>query len=90
MGINKLPQYQGFWAEELETSNNINFKTEIIEGKQFRVGVLKKVALFPTQTGSLEVTPFELTVPIEIQKQRNGKSIWDDFFGDPFGRSQTL
>jgi len=88
MGINKLPQYQGFWAEELETANNINFTTEIIGGKQFRVGVLKKVALFPTQTGSLEVTPFELTVPIEIQKQRNGKSIWDDFFGDPFGRSQ--
>ena len=88
MGINKLPQYQGFWAEELETSNNINFKTEIIGGKQFRVGVLKKVALFPTQAGTLEITPFELTVPIEIQKQRNGKSIWDDFFGDPFGRSQ--
>jgi len=88
MGINKLPQYQGFWAEELETPGNISFKTEIIDGKQFRVGILKKVALFPTQTGSLEVTPFELTVPIEIQKQRGGKTIWDDFFGDPFGRSQ--
>jgi len=88
MGVNKLPQYQGFWAEELETSGNINFTTEIIEGKQFRVGVLKRVALFPTQTGNLEVTPFELTVPVQIQKQRNSKSIWDDFFGDPFGRSQ--
>lgn len=88
MGINKLPQYQGFWAEELETASNISFKTEVINGKQFRVGVLKKVALFPTQTGSLEVTPFELTVPIEIQKQRGGKTIWDDFFGDPFGRTQ--
>lgn len=88
MGINKLPQYQGFWAEELETANNISFKTEVIDGKQFRVGVLKKVALFPTQTGTLEVTPFELTVPIELQKQRSGKTIWDDFFGDPFGRTQ--
>ena len=89
MSINKLPQYQGFWAEELETPSNITFKTEVINGKQFRVGVLKKVALFPTQTGTLEVTPFELTVPIQIQKQRN-KSIWDDFFGDPFGRSETI
>jgi hypothetical protein len=88
MGINKLPQYQGFWAEELETSGNINFTTEVIDGKQFRVGILKRVALFPTQTGSLEVTPFELTVPIQIQKQRSGKTIWDDFFGDPFGRSE--
>ena len=88
MGVNKLPQYQGFWAEELESSGNINFTTEIVDGKQFRVGVLKKVALFPTQTGTLEVTPFEITVPIQIQKQRNSKSIWDDFFGDPFGRSE--
>jgi hypothetical protein len=88
MSISKLPQYQGFWAEELETSGNISFTTEVIEGKQFRVGVLKRVALFPTQTGSLEVTPFELSVPVQIQKQRSGKSIWDDFFGDPFGRSE--
>jgi hypothetical protein len=88
MGVNKLPQYQNFWAEELETSGNINFTTEIVDGKQFRVGILKRVALFPTQTGTLEVTPLELTVPIQIQKQRNGKSIWDDFFGDPFGRSE--
>lgn len=88
MAVNKLPQYQNFWAEELETSGNINFTTEIVDGKQFRVGVLKRVALFPTQTGTLEVTPLELTVPIQIQKQRGGKSIWDDFFGDPFGRSE--
>ena len=89
MSISKLPQYQGFWAEELETQSNITFKTEVIKGKQYRVGVLKKVALFPTQTGKLEVTPFELTVPVQIQKQRS-KSIWDDFFGDPFGRSETI
>jgi hypothetical protein len=89
MSINKLPQYQGFWAEELETPNNINFTTEVVNGKQFRVGILKKVALFPTQTGDLEVTPFELTVPVQIQKQRN-KSVWDDFFGDPFGRGEAI
>ncbi|HSW54938.1 MAG TPA: BatD family protein [Ignavibacteriaceae bacterium] len=90
MGVNKLPQYQGFWAEELETTGNINFTTEIIGGQQFRVGILKRVALFPTQTGTLEVTPFELAVPVQIQKQRNSKSVWDDFFGDPFGRSEIF
>ena len=89
MGVNKLPQYQGFWSEELANPNNINFKTEMVKGKQFRVGILKKAALFPTQTGTLEVTPLELTIPIEIKKQRNGNSIWDDFFGDPFGRTQV-
>lgn len=42
MSINKLPQYQGFWAEELETASNITFNTDVVNGKQFRVGVLKR------------------------------------------------
>lgn len=90
MSISKLPQYQGFWAEELETSSNIMFTTEVVEGKQYRVGVLKRVALFPSQTGELSVTPFELKVPIQIQKKRRSQSLIDDFFGDPFGRYETI
>ncbi len=90
MSINKLPQYQGFWTEELEGSNNITFSTEMIDGKQFRVGTLKRAALFPTQTGKLEITPFELTVPIQLRRNRNRNNFFDDFFNDPFGASQTV
>jgi hypothetical protein len=90
MSINKLPQYQGFWTEELETSTNIIFMTEVINGKQFRVGTLKRAALFPSQTGKLEITPFELTVPIQIKRSRNRNNIFDDFFNDPFGSSKTI
>jgi len=90
MSISKLPQYQGFWAEELETSSNITFATEVIDGKQYRVGVLKKAALFPTQTGKLEITPFELTVPIQLRRNRNRNNFFDDFFNDPFGFNQTV
>jgi hypothetical protein len=90
MSINKLPQYQGFWTEELETSTNIIFMTEVINGKQFRVGTLKRAALFPSQTGKLEITPFELTVPIQIKRNRNRNNIFDDFFNDPFGSSKTI
>jgi hypothetical protein len=90
MSVSKLPQYQGFWAEELETSKNILFTTEVFEGKQYRVGVLKKVALFPSQTGELSVTPFELNVPVLVQKKRRTGSIFDDFFNDPFGRGETI
>ncbi|MCW9098474.1 MAG: BatD family protein, partial [Ignavibacteriaceae bacterium] len=90
MSVNKLPQYQGFWAEELETSTNIIFNTQVVDGKQFRVGVLKKAALFPSQTGKLEVTPFELTVPVQVRKNRNRDNFFDDFFNDPFGMGQTI
>jgi len=90
MSISKLPQYHGFWAEELETSSNITFATEVIDGKQYRVGVLKKAALFPTQTGKLEITPFELTVPIQLRRNRNRNNFFDDFFNAPFGFNQTV
>ena len=85
MSVNKLPQYNGFWAEELNTPNNITFTTELVHGKQYRVGILKKVSLFPSQTGELSVTPFELNVPVQIKNNRRSSgNIFDDFFNDPF------
>jgi len=90
MSVDKLPQYQGFWAEEIETARNITFTTEVVDGKQYRVGILKKAALFPSQSGKLEVTPLELTVPIQVEKKKNPNNVWDDFFGDPFGRAKIV
>lgn len=91
MSINKLPQYPGFWAEEMETPENISFSTETYQGKRFKVGVLKKVALFPTQTGELNVTPFELDVPVQVQNKRSSNNVFDNFFNDPFfGMGQTI
>ncbi len=91
MSVSKLPQYQGFWAEELQTSNNISFSTEVVDGKQFRVGILKKVALFPSQTGELSVTPLELNVPVIVQRKRKSNNVFDDFFDDPFfNRGETV
>lgn len=82
--ISKLPVYQGFWAEELESARTISFTTEVYNGKQYHVGVLKRAALFPTQTGQLSVTPFELKIPVIIPKQRRRGDIFDEFFNDPF------
>jgi hypothetical protein len=68
------------------------FTTENFEGKQFRVGILKKAALFPSQSGELTVSPMELKVPVQIQKKRKtSNSIFDDFFNDPFfGNAETV
>ena len=85
MQVSKLPSYEGFWAEEVNVSNTINFTTEMYRGKQYRVGLLKKVALFPSQTGELSVTPLVLDIPVQIQQKRKRTGdIFDDFFNDPF------
>ncbi len=90
MSVDKLPQYQGFWAEEITTPNNIAFTTEVVDGKQYRVGLLKRAALFPSQFGKLEVTPLELTIPVQVEKKKKSNNMWDDFFGDPFGRAEII
>ncbi len=82
--VAKLPSYEGFWAEEINLPNTISFSTEMYKGKQYRVGVLKEVALFPSQLGELSVTPLVLDVPVQIQRRRTGGDIFDQFFNDPF------
>lgn len=88
--IDKLPQYQGFWAENLDINLTQGFNIEVLNGQQYNAKVIKKVALFPNQTGSLKITPLETTIPVQIQKKKNPNNIWDDFFGDPFGRSELM
>ena len=88
--ISKLPKYKGFWAEELESSQTINFKYEMYKGKRYKAAVIKKVALFPTKSGELTVTPFELKIPVIVKKKRS-VDIFDDFFNDSFfGRTKTI
>ncbi len=83
--VSKLPSYEGFWAEEINVPNTIGFTTDTYNGKQYKVGLLKKVALFPNQLGELSVTPLVLDVPVQVQsRQRSGGDIFDQFFNDPF------
>ncbi|MBZ0180677.1 MAG: BatD family protein [Melioribacteraceae bacterium] len=90
--ISKLPSYKGFWAEDLEMSNTIGFNVEMYNGERYRAAVIKRAALFPNQTGELEITPFELTIPVQVRKSRpRSNSIFDEFFNDSFfGRVETV
>ena len=89
----KVPESQGFWSEDLEIPTKVIPTVENYEGKQYSVYLLKKAAVFPSQTGELSVTPLEMNIPVQIQKKRkpSGNSIFDDFFNDPFfGNAQTV
>jgi len=89
--VSKLPQYKGFWAEELETGNNIQFEVEMYNGVRFRSAVLKRVALFPTKSGQLSVTPFELEIPVVVKRSQRSSDPFDSFFNDSFfGRTETV
>lgn len=88
-GIDKNPNMTGFWSEEIELPKNLQVTTETFNGKQYRVGLLRKLALFPTRAGTLEISPMEVQVGVEQQQPRSNDP-FDAFFRNPFGRTVSL
>ena len=84
-GVDKNPAMAGFWSEDVETPKNIALSNETVNGKQYRVGIIRKMALFPTQSGTLEIAPMEATTQVQIQSR--SVDPFDAFFRDPFGRT---
>ena len=82
--MNKMPALTGFWSEDLTEGKQVQLTTEIVNGKQYRVGVLKKVALFPQRSGTLEVDPMEVNLVVQMQTRRRSNDLFDQFFNDPF------
>ena len=82
--INKLPAMTGFWGEDLAVPQQVNLTAEVVNGKQYKVGILKKMALFPTQGGVLEINPLEIVCQVQIQNRKRSNDWFNEFFNDPF------
>ena len=89
--IAKAPVYQGFWSEEIDQPRQPTVTTEMHEGKQYRVAMIRKTALFPTQSGKLSLAPLEVRCAVQVQSRRRNNDPFDSFFNDPFfSRLQTV
>lgn len=75
----KLPSYEGFWTKEIDVPQQVNFTREVYNGKIYQVGILKKTILFPQQTGTIRIDPFEITCLVR-QRGRQQQGFFDDFF----------
>ena len=84
--VTKNPAMTGFWGEDVEIPKNITLTNETVNGKSYRVGVIKRVALFPTQSGTLEIGPMEVQTTVQLQSPRSNDP-FESFFRDPFGRN---
>lgn len=73
-----LPTYEGFYTQDVEVPQNINFTREVYNDKIYQVGVLKKTILFPQQNGKLKIEP--ITMSLLIRQRVKARSFFDDFF----------
>ena len=76
----ELPKFKGFWNEEIYSPKNLNLREVNKEGIGYYAATIKKIALFPTKSGTIEIEPMVAIIGIREQQQR-----WNDFslFGPP-------
>jgi hypothetical protein len=82
--ITKAPALSGFWNEEIEMPRQGEVTREVVNGKQYNVATLKKVALFPQRSGNLTIDPMEIDCQVQVQSRRRSNDIFDQIFNDPF------
>jgi len=73
-----LPTYEGFYTQDIEIPQQINFTREVYNDKIYQVGILKKTILFPQQNGKLKIEPFSMA--LLVRQRVKARSFFDDFF----------
>ena len=73
-----LPTYEGFYTQDIEMPQQINFNREVYNDRIYQVGILKKTVLFPQQNGAITINPFSMT--LLVQQRVRPRSFFDDFF----------
>ncbi len=66
--VTKTPSFNGFSVSELEMPDNYSLTTEKYNGREYNVYTLRKVQLYPLQTGALNLEPVEVENRINFLK----------------------
>ncbi|RNC83324.1 MAG: protein BatD [Balneola sp.] len=79
---------EGFWKEELENRQQARTTTTIINGVRYQRAVLLQYAIFPTKSGELTLSPFEVVVQVRQRNRR--RDIFSFGLGQERKELQTL
>lgn len=77
-----FPSFNGFWSQELEAPQSIEFSRETYGGQIYNAALLRKFVLIPQQQGNITIDPAELVCLIQVRVSSGGTSIFDGFFDD--------
>ncbi|MCD4744696.1 MAG: BatD family protein [Bacteroidales bacterium] len=89
LNIKKMSSFPGFWSKNLLDENKrLSQYTEYINGEEYIVADIRKIALFPLKSGKLTIAPLDLECTAQIRKQTQKRQtrdpFFDSFFNDPF------
>jgi hypothetical protein len=79
----KVPNFNGFWSQNIKMPQQIQPTKETINGKPYLVFDVQKIILFPNKAGTLEITPLEVKttaiVPVKVQRKKQNRQPRDWF-----------
>ncbi|MBQ0006552.1 MAG: protein BatD [Alistipes sp.] len=77
----RFPSFDGFWNQEIETPQNVEFRRETLNGTIYDAALLRKWMLLPQKSGEIVIDPAELVCAVQVRNSSSaGRSIFDDFF----------
>jgi uncharacterized membrane protein len=88
ISISKLSSFRGFWSQNmLKDNERFPQYNQTINGEQYVVAEIRKIALYPLKSGKLTIEPLEVECVAQIRqqrRQRTGDPFFDDFFNNSF------
>lgn len=87
INVSKLSSFPGFFYKNLLDDNEpLKQYNETVNGKQYVVADIRKIALFAQRSGDITIEPMELTclAQVKVENARTRDPFFDSFFNDPF------
>lgn len=81
--VKSLPDFRGFWAEDLDREQNVTPRVWNLNGVAWRAYPLARKALFPNRAGAIPIGPAEAVASLRPE-------IFDIFGNFPFGETQSV
>ncbi len=77
----KFPDFKGFLVQEIELPQDRTMQPDNYEGVNYYTYDLRKVLLFPQETGKVTIEPMTCDVIVRVRSaQQRPRSFFDDFF----------
>ncbi len=81
----RFPKFNGFWSQEVDTPQTIDFQREQVGDKMYNSALLRRWVLIPQKAGTLTIEPSEIVCLVNVRRPRSGGgSIFDDFFENDY------
>ncbi|MBO7397274.1 MAG: protein BatD, partial [Bacteroidales bacterium] len=80
----KFPSFNGFWSQEVETPQNIEFQREQLGGTMYNSAVLRRWVIIPQKAGSQIIEAAQIVCLVNEKRRRGGGSFFDDFFENDY------